>query len=82
AFLEEIQYIDLGTDIAAHVAALAAGQVDVLYRVTIAEIELVEKLPNVRLLRGKAAQTVVMRMQVDQKPFDDIRVRQAVCLAA
>jgi peptide/nickel transport system substrate-binding protein len=82
AFLDEIQYIDLGTDIAAHVAALAAGQVDVLYRVTIAEIELVEKLPNVRLLRGKAAQTVVMRMQVDQKPFDDIRVRQAVCLAA
>jgi peptide/nickel transport system substrate-binding protein len=82
ALLDEIAYIDMGTDVAAHIAALAAGQVDVLYRVTIAEIDLVQKLPNVTLLKENAAQTLVLRMQADQKPFDDIRVRKAVVLAA
>jgi peptide/nickel transport system substrate-binding protein len=81
ALLDEIQYIDLGTDIAAHVAALAAGQVDLLYRISIAELDLVEKLPNVTLLTGNAAQTLCIRMQ-PQKPFDDVRVRKAMVMAA
>ncbi|WP_075215845.1 ABC transporter substrate-binding protein [Mongoliimonas terrestris] len=81
ALLDEIQYIDLGADVAAHVAALAAGQVDLLYRITIAELDLVEKLPNVTLLTGNAAQTLCIRMQ-PQKPFDDIRVRKALVMAA
>jgi peptide/nickel transport system substrate-binding protein len=80
--VEEIDYFDLGPDVATHVAALAAGQVDVLYRVTIGELDLVKRLPHARLLRTEAAQTVVMRMQGDQKPYDDIRVRQAVIAAA
>jgi peptide/nickel transport system substrate-binding protein len=82
ALVEEIDYIDLGTDVATHVAALAAGQVDILYRVSISELDLVKGLPDVKLLSCQAAQTLVMRMQVDQKPFDDKRVRQAVVAAA
>lgn len=82
ALLDEIHYIDMGTDIAAHVAALASNQVDVLYRVSIAELDLVQKLPNVVLLKENAAHTIVFRMQADQKPFDDVRVRRAVQLAA
>jgi len=82
AYLDEIQYVDLGTEVATHLAALAAGQVDVLYRVTSAELDLVARLDNIRLLETKSAQTIVMRMQVDRKPFDDVRVRQAVQLAA
>jgi peptide/nickel transport system substrate-binding protein len=42
----------------------------------------VKRLPNATLLSGHAAQTICIRMQVNQKPFDDIRVRQAVVLAA
>jgi len=80
--VEEIDYIDLGPDVATHVAALAAGQVDVLYRVTIAELDLVRRLPKVRLLRNQAAQTLVARMQVDKQPFDDIRIRRALLSAA
>jgi peptide/nickel transport system substrate-binding protein len=80
--VEEIDYIDLGPDVATHVAALVAGQVDILYRVNISELDLVERIPKVRLLRTQAAQTLVMRMQADQKPFDDIRVRRAVLSAA
>jgi peptide/nickel transport system substrate-binding protein len=82
AYLDEIQYVDLGTEIATHLAALAAGQVDVLYRVTSAELDLVSSLNNVRLLAVKSAQTIAMRMQVDRTPFDDPRVRRAVMLAA
>lgn len=82
ALLEEIDYVDLGTDVATHVAALAAGQVDILYRVTIAELDLVKRLPDARLLSGRAAHTLVMRMQPTHAPFDDIRVRRAVVAAA
>jgi len=82
AFLDEIQYIDMGTDLAAQVAALAAGQADVLYRLTPSELDLLAKLPHAKLLEENSAQTLVLRMQVDQKPFDDIRVRRAIVLAA
>jgi peptide/nickel transport system substrate-binding protein len=81
-YLDEIQFIDLGTDISAHLAALAAGQVDAVYRVTVNELDLAKRLPNVQLVSVPSAMTVCLRMQVDQKPFDDIRVRKAIVLAA
>ncbi len=82
AHLDEIQYIDLGPDVTTHLAALSSGQVDIIYRATIAEYDLMKSLPNIQILSVKGANTIVMRMQVDQKPFDDIRVRKAVLLAA
>lgn len=82
AYLDEIRYLDLGTEIATHVAALAAGQVDLLYRLTIAELDLVRRFPTMQLLTEPSAQTLAMRMKTDQKPFDDVRVRKAVVLSA
>jgi peptide/nickel transport system substrate-binding protein len=81
AYLDEIRYLDLGTEIATHVAALAADQVDLLYRITISELDLVKRFPSMRLLTEPSAQTLVMRMQQDQRPYDDIRVRKAVVLS-
>lgn len=81
-FLARIDYVDLGTDISTHVAALSAGQVDILYRVTIAELDLVQRVPGAVLVEHEAAQTLVLRMQVDKPPFNDRRIRQAVQLAA
>lgn len=80
--LRQIDYIDLGPDVSTHVAALAAGQVDILYRVTIAELDLVASLAGVRLLTQDAAWTLCIRMKLDAPPFTDIRVRRAVQLAA
>jgi peptide/nickel transport system substrate-binding protein len=80
--VEQIDYIDLGPDTATHLAALAAGQVDILYRVTVAELDLVKRLTHARLLKTPSAETLVMRMQTDRKPYDDIRVRRAVIAAA
>jgi peptide/nickel transport system substrate-binding protein len=82
AYLDEIRYLDLGTEIATHVAALAAGQVDLLYRLTISELDLVKRFPTLQLLTEPSAQTLVMRMQQDKKPYDDIRVRKALVLCA
>lgn len=82
ALLDEIRYIDLGENIQAHVAALASDQVDLIYRVSVAELELVRRLPDVTVFNSRVAQTGIIRMQVDQKPFDDIRVRKAIVLAA
>ena len=81
AYLDEIRYFDLGTEVATHVAALAAGQVDALYRVTITELDLVKRFPNMQLLTEPCAQTLVMRMKQNQKPYDDVRVRRAVMLS-
>ena len=82
AYLDEIRYLDLGTEVATHVAALAAGQVDALYRVTIGELDLVKRFPSMQLLAEPSSQTLVMRMQQDQKPFNDVRVRKAIVMSS
>lgn len=81
-FLDEIEYIDLGTNIQTQLAALAASQVDILYRITAADLDLAKRLPNVQILSVPSAMTVCLRMQMDNPPFDDINVRKAVVLAA
>lgn len=80
--LDEIRFIDLGTDVTASIQALAAGQVDIVPSINTTDIDVVKRLPNATLLSGHAAQTICIRMQVNQKPFDDIRVRKAMVLAA
>lgn len=80
--LDEIRFIDLGTDVTASIQALASGQVDIVPTINTTDIDVVKRLPNATLLSSHAGQTICIRMQVNQKPFDDIRVRQAVVLAA
>jgi peptide/nickel transport system substrate-binding protein len=80
--LDAVQFIDLGPDAASQVAALAGGQIELVSTVGVSEIDLVKRLPNAALLRAHAAQTSCLRMHVDEKPFDDIRVRRAFQLCA
>ena len=82
ARLRQIDYIDLGPEVSTHVAALAAGQADIVYRIGVSELELVERLPGVQVLRHASAATLCIRMKTGEQPFDDIRVRRAVQLAA
>lgn len=81
-YLDELRFIDLGAESTAQIAALAAGQVDLVATINTSDIDVVKRLPNVDLLQVNCAQTICMRMQVDQKPYDDIRVRHALVLAA
>ena len=63
-------------------AALASGSVDAIYEVSVDQIELAQSIPGAQLLSVETAQTLCCRMQVDVKPFDDIRVRRAIVKAA
>ena len=76
--LDEIQYFDHGEDSNAWIAALASQQVDMVYRVPNNLIETVRRLPFVDIHEATTAQTAVMRFRIDHKPFDDLRVRQAI----
>ena len=76
--LDEIVYIDHGEDLNAAVGAIASDQVDMIYQLGVTQLDIIERLPNVDIHEAITAQTGVLRMQISQKPFDDIRVRQAV----
>jgi peptide/nickel transport system substrate-binding protein len=79
-YVDQLEFIDLGDDPAATVAALASGQVDLLYTADIPVLPALERIPNCTQYRVDTAFTAVVRMQPDG-PFADKRVRQAVQLA-
>jgi len=81
-YLAEIQYFDTGADKSAAMAALASGQVDAIYDLPLDAIEVASAVPGVVVHEATTAQTGVIRMHVDAKPFDDIRVRKAIQLAS
>jgi peptide/nickel transport system substrate-binding protein len=80
-YLDEVEFIDLGDDSGALIAALASKQVDGLYEVDFSELDAVKALPDVAVYPVTTAQTAVVRGKYDQKPFNDVRVRQALKLA-
>lgn len=79
--LDTLEFIDLGNDSGALIAALASKQVDGLYEVDIAQLDAIKALPNVTLYPATTSQTGVARGRVSEKPFDDKRVRLALKLA-
>ena len=76
-YLDQLEFIDLGDDPAASVAALASKQVDGLYGADIVQLEALQKIPHVQIYQVATAYTATARMQ-PVKPFDDKRVRQAM----
>ena len=77
-YLDQIDYVDLGEDRSAWLAALASKQVDAIYEFDVTQLDVMERLPGITVHTAVTAQTGVARMQVDKKPFDDPRVRRAV----
>ncbi|GAB5470429.1 MAG: ABC transporter substrate-binding protein [Rhodospirillales bacterium] len=80
-YLDEVVISDLGNATDAAMAALASGQVDLLYEVDASQVQLLDSMDRVALFESLTAQTGVARTQIDQKPFDDPRVRKAMRLA-
>lgn len=80
-YLEEIIYIDTGDGEEAKIAALASDQVDAVHEISVEQIDLVKQIPTLTLYDIPTSYTAVARMRVSEKPFDDIRVRQAVVLS-
>ncbi len=77
-YLDEIHYYDHGAASTAQLAAFASGQVDTIYEFDIASYAMASSIPNSMIYEAQTAQCGTLRMQVDQKPFDDQRVRRAI----
>lgn len=79
-YLDEIHFYNYEQEY--QTAALASGSVDAIYELTIEQLELAQSIPGAQILSVETAQTLCCRMQVDVKPFDDVRVRRAIAKAA
>lgn len=76
--LDGIRYVDLGADAAAHFAALASNQVDILFRLDINLLPQAQSIPTIQTYEKTTATCAVARMRITEAPYDDIRVRRAV----
>jgi peptide/nickel transport system substrate-binding protein len=79
-YLDEIHFFNYEQE--NQTAAVASGDVDAIYELTVEQLELARSIPNARISSVETAQTLCCRMQVDVKPFNDIRVRRALVKAA
>jgi peptide/nickel transport system substrate-binding protein len=79
-YLDEIHYYNFDED--AQLTAVASGDVDAIYEFGVEQVDFAKALPDTQIIAAQTAQTLVCRMQVDQPPFDDIRVRKAIQMAA
>jgi peptide/nickel transport system substrate-binding protein len=77
-YLDRLEFVDVGEDASAQIAALASDQIDGLYQLDVSQIELLERLPNVNVYKVTTAATAVVQMIITEKPFDDPRVRLAL----
>ena len=80
AALDRIEFIDLGTDQSAHVAAAEAGEVDMLYETLGDFIDLFDAIGWEKSETISAA-TIVLRANQNTPPYDDVRVRRALAMA-
>jgi peptide/nickel transport system substrate-binding protein len=69
-------------DPTARLNALLGGTVDHIDLLAASQAEVVNKNPDLVLLKAKSGGWEPITMRIDQKPFDDVRVRQAFRLIA
>ncbi|MGI3167866.1 ABC transporter substrate-binding protein [Pseudooceanicola sp. C21-150M6] len=80
AYLDRIEFIDFGTDMAAWVAAADADEVDMTYQSTGEFIEVLDAMEWVKSEAVTAA-TICVRFNQQQEPFTDVNVRKALMMA-
>ena len=79
-YLDEIHYIDFGSDSAAQIDAIANDQADMTYELNSDNMQDADNVANAETYVTDTAQTGIMRMRVDQAPFDQLIFRQALQL--
>jgi peptide/nickel transport system substrate-binding protein len=78
AYLDEVHFIDLGDNTSSLAAAMSSRQVDGVYEGNVEQFQLYQAMDHVEIYSALTANTAVVRMRVDQAPFTDQKVRQAV----
>lgn len=79
-YLDGIEYIDYGTDPSAMIAAFEAGEIDTNYETQASYVEIFDGL-GLPKSEALTANTICVRMNVNNPPFDIKEVRNAVQLA-
>jgi len=78
-YLDSLVIIDFPDD-TARVNALLSGQVDAIDGLPFGQIPVVSANPSLKTLESKTGGWIPFTMRVDQAPFNDVRVRQAMRL--
>ena len=76
-YLDEVQHLYI-TDSNTQMAAFTSGTIDLIAQIGIANLSLVENEPTLKVIENTLGVYHVFAMRVDQPPFDDVRVRQAL----
>ncbi|MCI0520329.1 MAG: ABC transporter substrate-binding protein [Chloroflexi bacterium] len=77
-YLDEIVMVQLGEDRSADLAALQTGQVDTIIEPTVSIWEALKSDAKFDVISTPTAATRVLRVRVDQDPWTDNKVRQAL----
>ena len=80
-YMDGMEFIDMGTEMAPQIAAIKAGEVDMIDLGDVAGVDVYQALskdPNIQMIPVTSASTRVLRMRVDIKPWDDNKVRTAL----
>ncbi len=80
-YLDNLEFIDMGTEMGPMIAAIQAGEIDLLDFSDIGGTEAYQALkdnPTVNVQPVTTNQTRILRMRVDMKPWSDNRVRSAL----
>lgn len=77
-YIDRLEFIDVGEDPSANIAALASQQVHGLYQVDTAQYEILKRIPHVNVHEVATSATAVVQMIIDRKPFDERKVRLAM----
>jgi peptide/nickel transport system substrate-binding protein len=80
AWLDRIEFLDLGTDPSAWLAAVESGEVEILYQTTGDFIDLFDAVGMVRT-EAVTSSTLAIRFNQDNPPYDNVNVRRALQLA-
>jgi peptide/nickel transport system substrate-binding protein len=74
-YLDEIHYLHYEAE--NQLTALAGGEVDAIYEFGVEQMPLAQSIEG-QVIAIRTAQTMTCKMRVDQEPFTDKRVRQAI----
>ncbi len=80
AYLDRIEFIDLGTDPSAWMAAAEGGEIDLTYQTTGDFVDLFEMI-GMPASEAITASTLAVRFNQSSAPYDNVNVRRALQMA-
>jgi len=82
-YMDAMEFIDMGTEMAPRIAAIRSGEIDMLDLGDAGGTDVYQALKddaNINIMGSPTGQTRVLRMRVDMKPWSDNKVRMALKL--